>query len=286
MCEVFETARRWPRPSGILQRLPAACCACVLLVSAAAGREPNHSGAVSVIGDRNHGASPPVNRTSVVLPPKPVSVAPAGTESASDSPGAPSGVHFADLQEDAPGNLPRVVQIAADDEHAAIINSAAAVAASPPTDVPAAADSAQSTTRHEPLSRLAWPDSASSIDPAQTLRDWAEGAGLLVGFGLVALWLVRQWLARKEFPGGTTTQVRSVETLNLPQRCRIHLIEVQGRQVLVAVDPAGVKSVTVLPDRFPAMLAAESDEVDSGMAQPPEADRRSAWNTLHESQIT
>lgn len=285
MCEAFDTARRGPRSPGILQCLAGACCACVLLVTAASGREPNRSGAVSVIGERNHGTPAPVGRL-----PELTSTPTEDPESDGTFPSAQSplpGVRFADLQDaDGPDASGSITQVAADADSAAVGESATLGVESPPATVSPASGAARSTRPRDPLSRLAWSDSPSPIDPGQTLRDWAEGAGLLVGFGIVALWLVRQWVARKEFPGGTATQVRSVETLNLPQRCRIHLIEVQGRHVLVAMDPAGVKSVTVLPDRFPAILAAETDDADGNTAPPHEADRGSAWNTLRESRIT
>jgi len=138
----------------------------------------------------------------------------------------------------------------------------------------------------EPLSRLAWPDSSRQFDPGQTLKEWGEGAGLIVAFGVVALWLLRQWVSRRDLPGGSMSHLRTIESLSLPQRCRIHLVEVDGRHVLVAADAAGVKSVTVLPDRFAALLAGAEGHPEPGIAQLaelPESDSSPAWHGLHES---
>lgn len=241
-----------------------------------------------MIEERGRGTTAPVRRMPTSQMPTLTSVPTAEPLPTSESPSPFTEVRLAELREEVdgpdaiststPGSVPRVAPVAAEGDAATADGRAAPAGEYPPAVAP--------STRHDPLSRFAFPDSPSPIDPAQTLRDWAEGAGLLVGFGIVALWLVRQWLARRDSPGGPTTQLRSVETLNLPQRCRIHLVEVQGRQVLVAMDPAGVKSVTVLPDRFPAILEAETDDTEAAAAHPSEADRGRDWNTLRESRIT
>lgn len=141
----------------------------------------------------------------------------------------------------------------------------------------------------EPLSRFTLPESSSEFDPGQTLRDWAEGAGLILAIGVVALWLLRQWLTRRDLPGGAMSHLRTIESLSLPQRCRVHLVEVDGRQVLVAADAAGIKSVTVLPDRFANLLDVTDEHAGSGVAPPadePEPARGIAWHGLQESRPT
>jgi flagellar biogenesis protein FliO len=138
----------------------------------------------------------------------------------------------------------------------------------------------------EPLSRFAFPESSTEFDPGQTLRDWAEGAGLILAFVVVALWLLRQWITRRDLPGGAMSHLRTIESLALPQRCRIHLVEVDGRQVLVAADAAGIKSVTVMPDRFGQLLDVTDEEAESAVTattSPPEPTRTVAWHGLQES---
>lgn len=140
----------------------------------------------------------------------------------------------------------------------------------------------------DPLSRLKLPESASQFDPAQTLKDWAEGAGLLIAFVIVSLWLVRQWVARQAGASGPTAHLRTIESLSLPQRCRIHLVDVDGRQVLVAVDASGIKSVTPLPDRFASLL--ENAEGPSPMTgerhSEPDASRHNSWDGRPETRLT
>jgi flagellar biogenesis protein FliO len=138
----------------------------------------------------------------------------------------------------------------------------------------------------EPLSRLSLSQSQSQFDPGQTLQDWAEGAGLIVAFGVVGLWLLRQWVSRRDLPGGAAAHLRTIESLALPQRCRIHLVEVDGRQVLVAADAAGIKSVTVLPDRFNSLLDGTDEHTDQtgvSLGELPESQRSATWHGLPES---
>lgn len=140
------------------------------------------------------------------------------------------------------------------------------------------------------ISRLDWPDSAGHVNPEETLRDWAENAGLLLGFGMVSLWLVRQWMGKRTLDGGPTTHLRTIESLSLPQRCRLHLVDVQGRQVVVAADAAGVKSVTVLPERFPELIdesevAADATSAAQPAGRPEDLEHGDRWNTLRESQL-
>lgn len=108
----------------------------------------------------------------------------------------------------------------------------------------------------ESWSGATWPE-AAEIDPGATLQGWAEGAGLLVAISVVLLWLVRQWVWKRTLPGGAAVHLRNIESLSLPQRCRVHLVEVSGRHVLVACDAGGLKSVTVLPERFDTLLPGD-----------------------------
>lgn len=107
----------------------------------------------------------------------------------------------------------------------------------------------------EPLSRLQWPDNPHEVDAGATLRGVAEGAGLLMAVSVVALWALRHWLIKRTQPQGTGHNLRKIDSLVLPQRCQVHLLDVQGQRVLVAIDGAGVKGVTVLPERFDALVA-------------------------------
>lgn len=140
----------------------------------------------------------------------------------------------------------------------------------------------------DPLSRLRLPPSASQFDPAQTLKDWAEGVGLLIAFGIVSLWLVRQWVSRQDGGSGPAAHLRTIESLSLPQRCRIHLVDVDGRQVLVAVDASGIKSVTPLPDRFASLLESADGPSQPAVSRLAELEtlRHDAWDGRQETRLT
>jgi flagellar biogenesis protein FliO len=79
--------------------------------------------------------------------------------------------------------------------------------------------------------------------------------------------------------------MRTIESLSLPHRCRVHLVEIEGRQLVVATDAGGVKSMTVLPDRFAALMDHSDGEA---AAANPEIGRQetgigTSWSALRES---
>lgn len=111
----------------------------------------------------------------------------------------------------------------------------------------------------EPLSRLEWPEPDGSVDAGATLRGLAEGAGLVLALCVVGLWGLRHWLVKRSRPAGSGHNLRRIESLALPQRCQVHLLDVQGKRVLVAMDAAGLKGVTVLPDSFDSLVELQGD---------------------------
>ncbi len=124
----------------------------------------------------------------------------------------------------------------------------------------------------EPLSRLEWPEPDGSVDAGATLRGLAEGAGLVLAVCVVGLWGLRHWLVKRSQPAGSGHNLRRIESLALPQRCQVHLLDVQGKRVLVAMDAGGLKGVTVLPDSFDSLVELQGD----GDAVDPPARRTAA----------
>ena len=53
-------------------------------------------------------------------------------------------------------------------------------------------------------------------------------------------------------------ELKLVETLPLGNRCRLHLVRLGGRQILVGADGAGIKTVTPLDD-FEQILATDAE---------------------------
>lgn len=112
----------------------------------------------------------------------------------------------------------------------------------------------------DPLARITWPEADTGVDAGSTLRGIAEGAGLVLALAVAGLWALRQWLVKRSLVEGAGRNVRRIDSLSLPQRCHVHLLDVQGRRVLVAIDSGGVKGVTVLPDSFEALVDAPVEE--------------------------
>jgi flagellar biogenesis protein FliO len=112
----------------------------------------------------------------------------------------------------------------------------------------------------DPLSRIEWPESDTGVDAGATLRGLAEGAGLVLAIAVVGLWALRQWLVKRSTIPGAGRNLQRIDSLSLPQRCHVHLLDVQGRRVLVAIDPGGLKGVTVLPDSFDSLIESPPDD--------------------------
>jgi flagellar biogenesis protein FliO len=70
--------------------------------------------------------------------------------------------------------------------------------------------------------------------------------------------LGKRWLGGAPNRSVTNSQLRLLETLALGNRCSIHLLLVANRQVLIAADSTGLKSVVPLPESFEHTLTAAS----------------------------
>lgn len=211
----------------------AACTPLLCCAAVAAGAEPPATGH----GDRTDGSAYHVHAPDDVLA--------GGGEHFLTDRAFETGIQLAAWEEPAP---PELLQIADP---------------SPP-------DGTADSIGAEPLSRIEWPDSDTGVDAGDTLRGIAEGTGLILAIAVVGLWALRQWLVKRTTIPGAGRNLRRIDSLSLPQRCHVHLLDVQGRRVLVAIDPAGVKGVTVLPDSF-----------DSLIEQPPDETTAHAENTRH-----
>ena len=89
---------------------------------------------------------------------------------------------------------------------------------------------------------------------------------LRLGFGtmfvlvlsVAAIWYGKRYLTA--YAGGSLGgELKLVETLPLGNRCRLHLVRLGGRQILVGADGAGIKTVTPL-DEFEQVLADRTAE--------------------------
>jgi flagellar biogenesis protein FliO len=108
----------------------------------------------------------------------------------------------------------------------------------------------------------AWPEAP---DTRGMLTRLALGTAFVLALCVGALVLGRRWLRKLPVASSTGGEMRVVETLSLGQRCRVHLVRVGRRRVLVGVDPSGVRAITPLPDLFEqALEEAEAEAASAG----------------------
>lgn len=75
--------------------------------------------------------------------------------------------------------------------------------------------------------------------------------GIVAALAVVSLLLMRHFL--RPTRTGTTSDpnvLSLVASISLPQRAALFLVRARNTDILVALDPGGVKSVTVLPESF------------------------------------
>jgi flagellar biogenesis protein FliO len=79
------------------------------------------------------------------------------------------------------------------------------------------------------------------------------GTMFVLILSVAAIWYGKRYLSA--YAGGAVGgELKLVETLPLGNRCRLHLVRLGGRQILIGADGAGIKTVTPLDD-FEQVLA-------------------------------
>jgi flagellar biogenesis protein FliO len=104
-------------------------------------------------------------------------------------------------------------------------------------------------------------------DPKALLIRFCLGSLVVLGLSAGGLYAARRWVGGKQLPAGSGQQLRLIETLSLGQRCCVHLVQVDRRQVLVGVDFSGMRTIVPLPESFDAALA-EDGAASDGRAAP------------------
>lgn len=112
----------------------------------------------------------------------------------------------------------------------------------------------------------AWPEPP---DTRAMLTKLGVGTVVVLVLCVGSMVLGRRWLAKVPAATSTGGQMRVVETLTLGQRCRVHLVRVGRRQVLVGVDPTGLRTVTPLPDVFEVALTEAETAAAEPRPEPP-----------------
>ena len=85
------------------------------------------------------------------------------------------------------------------------------------------------------------------------------GTMFVLILSVAAIWYGKRYLSA--YAGGSLGgELKLVETLPLGNRCRLHLVCLGSRQILIGADGAGIKTVTPLDD-FEQVLAADRPEI-------------------------
>jgi flagellar biogenesis protein FliO len=110
---------------------------------------------------------------------------------------------------------------------------------------------------------LALPEMPS---PQAMLSRLFLGTVFVLGLAVVSLWGVRRWMQFNGPANAAPREMRLIETLQLGNRCSMHLVKMGKREVLIGVDGAGIKTVVPLAASFEDALAEESG---AGNPSPP-----------------
>ena len=84
------------------------------------------------------------------------------------------------------------------------------------------------------------------------------GTIFVLGLAVVSLWGVRRWMQFNAPANSAPREMRLIETLQLGNRCSMHLVKMGKREILIGVDGAGIKTVVPLAASFEDALAEES----------------------------
>lgn len=81
------------------------------------------------------------------------------------------------------------------------------------------------------------------------------GTITVLGLCVFSLWGMRQWMNPTAITGSNERVMRLMETLQLGNRCSLHLVQLGNREVIVGVDSTGIKTVLPLAAAFDDVLA-------------------------------
>jgi len=80
------------------------------------------------------------------------------------------------------------------------------------------------------------------------------GTCVVLGLCVITLWGIRRWLHPAAANGTAQREMRLLESLQLGNRCSLHLVHLGKQPILVGMDASGIKSIVPLPTPFEAAL--------------------------------
>jgi flagellar biogenesis protein FliO len=92
-------------------------------------------------------------------------------------------------------------------------------------------------------------------NPQAMLVRLVTGTVIVLGLAVGSLFGVRRWMQTRGFAGSGPGAMRLIETLQLGNRCSLHLVHLGKREVLIGVDGGGIKTIVPLTAPFEDVLA-------------------------------
>ena len=86
--------------------------------------------------------------------------------------------------------------------------------------------------------------------------------GVLV-FGILAIVALKKWIPKAGVQSAPAKRMKLIETLNLPGRCSVQLVELDGNQVLVGMDAGGIRTIVPFSKPFAASLEELEAQAES-----------------------
>ena len=98
------------------------------------------------------------------------------------------------------------------------------------------------------------------------------GTGIVLGLAVIAVLVIRKWMGpMANLKPTPSRRLNPVESLALPNRNSLQLVELDGRAILVGMNAAGLQTIVPLEKSFAEQLAA-ADEPNEMHAAEVEAD--------------
>lgn len=97
-----------------------------------------------------------------------------------------------------------------------------------------------------------------------------SGTAIVLGLCVVTLWGIRRWLHPAALNRAGQREMRLLESLQLGNRCSLHLVHLGKQPILVGTDAGGIKSIVPLATPFETALEdAEQGPVADGVIPFP-----------------
>ncbi|GEM_PF-6115434 len=110
------------------------------------------------------------------------------------------------------------------------------------------------------------PDLPEMAPPGPILLRLALGTIFVLILCIFTLWAGKRWVRPLAVPVGENRKLRVLESLPLSGRCSVFLLQAGETNVLVGIDPAGLKALLPLPQSFEGALAELEKEAKPNFA--------------------